>query len=185
MIFKNKQKSLNNDTLPQIKINNKLIDKVSNIRYLGIYLDEDLSWTTHTNYTATKISKTIGILNRLRNTLPENILKTIYNSLINPYLHYCILSWGPNNESQTDRLFKLQKKAVRLITCSRFYAHTENLFKKLKILKIQDIFVLQQLKFYQKFIKNELPNCLTNFLTLQNPNVRACHTAFFLKLQKE
>ena len=77
----------------QLKIDNIKLERVFEFRYLGIYLDESLSWTNHVNYTATKISKTNGMLNRLKHILPQHILTTIYNSRINPYLYYCILTF--------------------------------------------------------------------------------------------
>ena len=59
-------------------------------------------------------------------------LLTIYNSLITPYLNYGLLAWG----SQIDKLFKLQKKAVRIITNASFNSHTDPLFKQLNLLKV-------------------------------------------------
>ena len=59
------------------------------------------------------------------------------------------LAWGYENE----RLTKLQKKSVRIITLSKYNAHTEPLFKKLKLLKLTDLLKLNELKFYYKFVK--------------------------------
>ena len=66
---------------------------------------------------------------------PQQVLRIIYNSLILLHLQYYILSWG----FKSDRLFKLQKRAVRIITCSKYNAHTEPLLKALNLLKIEDI----------------------------------------------
>ena len=177
MLFKNRNRQLDsfeND----LKINNIKLDQVSEFRYLGVILDDNLTWSSHMNYTANKISKTVGILHRLKYCLPQNVLLTIYNSLINPYLHYCILAWGNSN---TDRLLKLQKKAVRIISHAHFLAHTDNLFQNLKILKIEDIFNQHQLVFYHKFRNLCLPTSMSNLITIQNNNVRSSHSAFFLK----
>ena len=82
---------------------------------------------------------------------------------------------------QTQRLLNLQKKSVRTITKSHFLAHTDSLFKELKILKVDDIFRQHQFTFYYKFKNNMLPNCLSNIISNQEANVRQCHTSFFLK----
>ena len=179
IFFKNAQKSLEDLTLPILKINGKILEKVSEFRYLGIILDENLSFCTHISNIGNKISKTIGILCRLKNTVPKFILKTIYNSLINPHLNYCILGWGLNNN--IDRLIILQKRAVRIITHSHILAHTGNLFKELKILKIEDIIKLQQLIFYHKFLHYNLPPTLSNLFIKQPENLRSCHSSYFLK----
>ena len=78
----------------------------------------------------------------------------LYNTLILPHLNYGILAWG----FDCSRLFKLQKKAMRIICCSKFNAHTEPLFKKLNILKVEDLLKLSILKFYFKYQNHQLPN---------------------------
>ena len=60
---------------------------------------------------------------QIKTIFTQNILKILYNSLVLPHLQYCILSWG----FESDRIFKLQKRAVRIITCSKYNAHTEPL----------------------------------------------------------
>ena len=177
MIFKTKQRILCDSIIPILKFNGIVLERVSVFRYLGVHLDENLTWSAHVDHTATKISKVIGIMRRLKNTVPMHILKTIYSSLINPHLNYCILAWGFN----LDRILKLQKKAVRIITNSHFLAHTDNLFHDLKILKIEDIFNLKQIVFYHKFINDQLPPTLANILSKQEPNRRSCHSHLFLK----
>ena len=81
-----------------------------------------------------KIAKTVGILNTLKHVLPTNILKMIYNSLILCHLNYGILLWGAQHNAN-DKLHKLQKKAIRIITSSNFLAHSEPIFKQLHLLK--------------------------------------------------
>ena len=135
------------------KINNEEIQKVSSFCFLGLTIDETLSWKTHIQNTSNKISKTLGILNKLKHTLPEHILKLIYNSLILPRIYYCNLAWG----HKPDRIIQLQKKAVRIITKSKYNSHTEPLFKKLNLLTVKDIHTLSKLKFFFKLENNLLP----------------------------
>ena len=163
--------------MPVLKLDNKVLERVNEFLYLGTYVDEDLTWEPHINYISNKISKNIGILKRLKYTVPKDILKTLYFSLINPYINYSILAWGFN----MDRIEKLQKQAIRVITDSYYLQHTNNLFQQLKILKIEDIFELKQILFYHKFLNNTLPISISEILTSQPENLRACHTAFFLK----
>ena len=98
-------------------------------------------------------------LARLKLFLPQYIIKTIYTSLILCQLNYGILVWGHNN----NRVYKLQKSAVRIISCSKFNAHSEPLLKKLNLLKVEDVLKLQQLKCYHKLINRELPGYFTCF----------------------
>ena len=113
-------------------------------------------------------------MNKLKFRLPQNILLTFYNSLILSQLHYCLLAWG----YESKHLFKLQNGPLELLISPRF-SHTNPLFKKLKILKIHDILHLNQLKFYNKLLNNQLPEYLDSFnmprnCTYHNYNTRHC-----------
>ena len=92
-------------------------------------------------------------MNTLKKIIPQTILKLIYNSLILPHLQYSILCWGFNSS----KVFKLQKRAIRLISGSKYNAHTEPLFKELNLLKLDDIFKICTLKFYYKMENKTLP----------------------------
>ena len=115
-----------------------------------------MTWNKHINHISTKIARSIGILYRLRNVYPESVLITIYNTLILPHFHYCLLLWG-SVVKENHSLHLLQKKALRIITNSDYLAHTEPLCKRLRILKISDMFSVALWKFYYKLMNNKLP----------------------------
>ena len=115
-----------------------------------------MTWNKHINHISTKIARSIGILYRLRNVYPESVLITIYNTLILPHFHYCLLLWG-SVVKENHSLHLLQKKALRIITYSDYLAHTEPLCKRLRILKISDMFSVALWKFYYKLMNNKLP----------------------------
>ena len=76
--------------------------------------------------------------------------------------------WGYN----TDRLFKLQKQAVRVISKSKFNAHTDPLFQNLQIFKIEDLHKLNVLKFYYKLIHKNIPQYFhTNMILAQHSHI--------------
>ena len=115
---------------------------------------------------------TAGILNKLKHILPLEILKTIYTTLIASQLNYGILLWGSN----TSRLFKLQKKCLRRIKLEKYNAHTEPIFKELKLLKIDDLYSLQILKFYYKLVNKVLPTYFDSMLPKRSSEVHQRHT---------
>ena len=84
----------------------------------------------------------------------------LYNSLFLPHVNYDILIWGHNYE----RIEKLQKRAVRFITQSKYLAHTDQIFIKFNLSKIQDIFQLNQLKLYYKYLTKSLSDYLHNLI---------------------
>ena len=97
---------------------------------------------------------------RLKHFLPPDILLTIYNTLVLPHLNYSLILWGFGD---TSRVLKLQKRAIRTITASKYNAHTSGIFKSLCILTIDDLFLRSQLKFYFQFKNSLLPKFHSTF----------------------
>ena len=75
--------------------------------FLGITINNKLNWNSHINKVTNKISKTVGIFNKLRSFLPSGVLQTIYSTLILPHMIYGILAWGRD----TKVIHKIQKKS--------------------------------------------------------------------------
>ena len=109
---------------PELKINNFIIDRVTEFNFLGLIISSNMKWKKHIDHIALKLSKIIGIMYRLKFILPADVLLTIYNSLILPHFNYCHLAWG-SNITAGHKLHLLQKKAVRIVDHRHFLAHTE------------------------------------------------------------
>ena len=93
MIFHHRQRNIGH-FIPQLRINNNIIERVNEFDFLGITLDEHMNWHCHIHKITNKISRTLGILCKLKKLLPQIILKLIYNSLVLPHLNYGILRWS-------------------------------------------------------------------------------------------
>jgi hypothetical protein len=93
-----------------IKIGNISLKQSEFVKYLGIYIDQNLTWKSHINYISKKISKSVGIISKLRHVdLPT--LKQVYYSLVYPYLQYGISVWGNTYKTRLSRLNKLNSKS--------------------------------------------------------------------------
>jgi len=145
---------------PDIIINNTHVETVDNFKLLGITINKHLQWNTHIEHISIKVSKYIGVLNRLKYTLPPRILHTLYNTLILPHFNYGLLVWGHD----TTRLHILQKRAIRTITNSKYNSHTEPLCKLLNIIKLPDLYKLELYKLYFKIENEHVPYYLTTVL---------------------
>ena len=128
-------------------------------------INEHLSWKPHIDNICRKISKYIGIFNKLKHYLPQHILRILYCSVVQSHLSYAILTWGFDH----GRIEKLQKKIIRIIACSRYNAHTEPIFKMRKLVKLRDMFNINIIKFYYKLRHGCLPSYFNYFrLTSQD-----------------
>ena len=137
VIFSNRTASI--DYSNELSINNNRVKYQTDVKYLGVIIDNALSFKSHINLVSNKISKNLGILYKLSNFVPHYVLRNIYYSLIYPYLTYCNLVWGGAASVHLNKLLLLQKRAVRIITNSEFLESTNPLFVRIKILKIADV----------------------------------------------
>ena len=152
MIFFTSQQNINR-FIPTLSIGGKLIERVKNFNFLGLTINENMSWKPHTDKIANKTSKYVGVLNRLKRYLPGYILKTIYVSLIQSNLNYSLMAWGFN----CGRLKRIQKKAIRIVCGSKYLGHTTPLMKNIEILRLEDMLKLNMLKWYHRYINKKLP----------------------------
>ena len=93
-----------------------------------------------------KITRTVGVMKKVKRHAPLSVLKTLYQSLVNSRLCYGIRCWG----HACSKLITTQKKAIRVMTNSKTNSHTSPLFKHNKILKVEDMFKLSCLKMHFK-----------------------------------
>jgi len=162
-------------------IDDKPILSVNETKFLGVIIDKNLNWNQQITKISTQISRSVGIIRRLKNFLPQHILISLYNTLVLPYISYCNISWAitlskfeilcPWTSTETtklDKIFILQKKAVRSCTNSTFNAHTKSLFHDLKTLNVFDINKLHTALFMYRYANNLLPNSFEGFFTQPN-----------------
>ncbi len=166
ILFRNKGKVIPNNLA--IKINGVKINHVCNTKFLGLHIDETLTWTNHITYISSKISKNIGVIRRLSYIVPKYVLTTLYNTLVTPYLNYCNIIWASNYTSRLRPLEILQKRVIRILCNADRLAHTSSLFKQEHLLKLRDINTLQIALFMYKYHHHLLPTVFDNFFVLSS-----------------
>ena len=117
---------------PGFNISNYSIDRVKEVTFLGVILDEHLTWKSHIHNAARKVSKAVGIIYKSSFCLDNSSLRILYFSLIYPYLFYCVSVWASSYPSNLRRLITLQKRVIRMMSRSVFDAHTDPLFTNSK-----------------------------------------------------
>ena len=78
----------------QIILDDTKLDRVKNTKFLGVVIDENISWKHHINAISKTISRNIGVINKVKHFIPERILYSLYCSLVMPYINYGVLVWG-------------------------------------------------------------------------------------------
>ena len=168
MIFHHEKKKLNPADIPTLKINSQPIEIVDHFKFLGLIIDSHLNWKPHINYIGNKLSRVAGILTRLKHYLPTATLKIIYDALLLSHINYCITAWGVTDQNNA-RIGKIQKKAIRAVTHSKYNSHTSPLFKKMNSLRFDDISKLTCFKFYYKNKHGQTPHYFTHIFAPPPP----------------
>ena len=138
------------------------------IKYLGIYLDSHLSGKYHCNILMTKLKRANGMLSKARHFVPQEELRSLYYAIFSSHLVYGCQVWGQNSNSITDKVFRLQNRAMRIISFSDFHAEALPLYKANNILMSKDFISLQNCLFVHDFLNNNLPSCFQNYFKAVN-----------------
>ena len=154
------------DSVPvlNLRLNNVPIERIKQLDFLGLTISDTLTWKDHVNKMANKIAKSIGVMSRLKYQLDKTTLVLIYNWLVLSHFYCSILAWG----FESERLLRLQKKAIRTIHRAKYNAHTKPLMKESSLLDLKDIFDIQCAKFYFKFKHGTLPSYFEKFFVQNN-----------------
>jgi hypothetical protein len=152
------------------------LKQVDNERFLGLQVDEDLSWQHQANKVSSTISKKLGMMRRVKNIVGLRTLKTIYNSFILTQLNYGLAIWGGATATVLKRVKLLQKKAIRLLTNAKFRDHTEPRLRALGILKIEHLYKVQVSTLVHDSRLGIAPALLNNMFIRRADTVSTRHT---------
>ena len=178
-----KQLNGQDDSSHQLLLDDFPIKKVSQTKFLGVIIDDQLSWEPHITALKRKLNHASATLYRIRDSLPECLHKDLYHTLFESHLVYCISVWGGSSPSKISRLWISQKHCVRVLfgnkeafldkfrTCVRarpinnqllgedFYMreHTKPLFKHHNVLALQNLYTYHTLMEVSKILKLRSP----------------------------
>ena len=115
-----------------IKLDNIQIDQVTRTKFLGVILSQTLSWKDHIHLIKQKVSKSTGIIRKIRYNLPPSVLVSLYHTLVHPYFEYCNIVWGINRSTTFNDLFICQKRhyvSYLTLNIMRILNHYSNSFQ--------------------------------------------------------
>jgi len=190
MLFKTKNKSTAHQT--PIEIDGVAINQVSSTKFLGVIINENLTWSNHIEVIKQKVRKSTGIICKIRYCLPQNVLHLLYFALIHPYFDYCNIIWGIDRTILFKQLFASQKRVVWIINFCKLNEPWTPLFNNLQILPLHRINDLQVGCFVYRCINNQLSSqftsmfvsnaCVHDYCTRQRNNLHAKYSR--LNIQK-
>jgi len=131
-------------------------------KLLGVYLDEHLTLDFHVNHIVKKLTRSMYCIKTAKNNLNYAGLRSLYFALIHSHLCYCPTILSCTSISNQNKLAKIQKKAIRIMTNSRYNAHTQPLFINHKILPLDKILKSGRLTFMHSVYYDYAPKSFMN-----------------------
>ena len=178
LIFRNTQNTSEIYDKTSLLIDANNIEQCSSITYLGVKLDQHLTWDPHIDYISSKISRNVGILRHIKHFVPLPILFTMYNAFILPHIMYCNSVWATAYPSKLLKLYRLQKRALRICANADFLAPSKPLFYKFNALNVYDINKVKICLIMHRYFPDTLPEYLKEMFSLNlnvhNHNTRSC-----------
>ena len=155
-IFKSGKKIVPN--LPdKIYFLNQEINRTSHIKFLGVTLDENLTWNLHINEICNKLKRLFHIFYNIRHLLSKDNIKTIYYALIYSRIKYGISVYGQACNTKLKRIQKLQNQLLKVLSGKIFQFPTDELHDEFELLTVKDITEQEILTFVHNFFTNNLP----------------------------
>ena len=154
-MFRHKNSSNNNASV-EASINGIKIEEVICIKYLGVILDNKLTFKQHTDHIIDKLKKGNRLLARIRHFIDYESLKNFYNAHIQSHINYCSVIWGSAASSYIDKILKFQNKSMKLLL---FKGNTDaSSFKSTNILPAKSIIDLSRIEYIWKITSGIFPH---------------------------
>lgn len=127
------------------------IERVSNHRYLGVIIDQHLSWEPHIDYIHSKLKKFLFIFFNIRRTVNEDMLKTIYYTLVQSILQFGIIAWGSAVKTHKQKIIILQKCILKVMFRKWRRFPTSEIYDVAKCFSIDQLYIKNVLMFFHKY----------------------------------
>ena len=148
--------------LPDLQIGGKLLSRSRYTKFLGVLIDENLTWNKQIHTLESKISSQIGIISQARRFINNDAMKLLYHAFVSPYLNYGNIVWGSVPKPKLKKLHNLQKRAIRIVTYSPRYTHSRPLLVSRRILNVFEINIYKTVIAMYDVYHQKAPPCLTN-----------------------
>ena len=169
VLFKPRNKKITKQL--NFRVSGQEIKQSSQVRYLGVILQDDMQWDAHITNLEKKLSRSIGLLSKIRYYVPMHLLQTIYYSIFNSHLIYACEIWGQNQNSlRFTKVTKLQNKALKVINFQSSDSPTGPLYQRNKVLKIADFISYKNALFVRNTLKKEKPQVFHEMFIVLNQN---------------
>ncbi len=166
--------SFSSNVIASVYIGENKLNEVDCTKFLGLYIDNTLSWDKQIDYVCKKISSGVFLLRQIKGICSIDALKTVYYGVIQSYLSYGIIFWGSCAETKLSRAFILLKSAIRVMCNLKSRESCKECFKKLNIFTLPSLYILETIMF-----------CISKCILIQGHNVHSYSTRSNMTYRQE
>lgn len=166
LLFHNKSTQDKNQLI--LKIDGVPLTQAHVVKYLGIYIDDELSWIPHIEHLQKQIARSTALLSKLRYYVNIDVRRTVYYSLVHSHLNYGIAAYGSATKTALNKLQVMQNSIMRIITFSNYKHSAKPLLKKLQILNLENMCKLEVGKIMFGCHHGHIPSKLVKLFTKSN-----------------
>ena len=147
----------------ELKMANHILSRTKTYRYLGLIVDEKLSWADHINEVCWKISQVAGVIFKVRNRLSKDALMLIYHTLVAQKLRYGLICWATASKFLLEKINVVHNKVVRYLTFSKACSRAWPLYCSLDVLPLEILIELEWGKIMYKYQNKMLPAAFDSY----------------------
>ncbi|MCG8034833.1 MAG: hypothetical protein JAZ03_22035 [Candidatus Thiodiazotropha taylori] len=167
-----------------LKYTNDALGTVGHEKVLGVFVDHNLSWSEHVKYLSKKIRSSIWLLSKIKNFLSLSHRVQYYKSYIQPHIDFCNIVWGNTSESNKTKIFRLQKRACRVILDYNI-ENTAEAMSTLGIMSVFDRIFFRKAKLMFKVYNGLAPTYISEHFELRQateniPSLRSSTSGCFI-----
>ena len=170
----------------RLTMGNTVLEKVSQVKYLGVIFDDRFTWHDHITYLCKKLSCSVGILSKLRYFVNVQTLLKVYYALVHSHLSYSLIVWGAAGVTALKPLTVLQNRAIRFISRAGRYRRLDLDYVNLRVLKLCDMYHHSIGNFMHLYHNDKLPQHFSNFFLTRSVqheyNLRRLNTSQYLPI---
>ena len=165
--------------LADMKIYGKQIDIVSSLKFLGVMINDKLSWKLHMQKIKSKLRSSTGVFSKIRHLINEEAALNLYHSMVECHLRYGIDSWCFGNSTLKNSLIRSCNRFLQMIFKTRSHSQLESKMEAKNILSLDQLLFLEIGLTMFKIYNNSYPSALTNLFTpLSEPRITRSRNRF-------
>jgi len=150
-----------------INVNRNRIERTVTYKYLGVIVDEKLTWKEHCKQLCSTISKYVGVMYKVKCYVNNQTLRMLYHSLINSRAQYGLIAWGKAASCHLQPISAVLNRAMRCLNTDKLSTNkVTTIYKMQKIIQLKDTYNLEVSKFMYKYTTSQLRATFSNYFKL-------------------